>query len=367
MKGIWKYSHLLPHVEEHCKLSLGEGNTPLVKSRRIGALLGLKNLYFKLEIVNPSGSYKDRFAACAVSDLLQKKMKFCFATSSGNTGAALASYCALADIKCLMTVVDGAPIGKMKQMQVYGCQTLMVQGFGKNVEVTREVMTSLKSVAESNGTNVQISAYRFSPIGMAGIETIAFEIAESMDNQTQHVFSPAGGGGLTLALLKGFNVWQDLNPDYKIPRVHCVQPEGNDTIAGALRGGLSGAKEISSSTTSISGLQVPNVLDGDEVINLCKLANGNGYIVSDSSIYQCQLELASMEGVFCEPAGAVALAGLKKALENNEVTKQDHIICLVTGHGFKDPVSADNIALMSEDHLFLNNEQLLTYLNNQIK
>ena len=91
MKGIWKYSHLLPQVDESCKLTLGEGGTPLVKSRSLGPALGLENLYFKLEMLNPTGSYKDRFAAIAVSDLLQKKMRFCLATSSGNPGAALAA------------------------------------------------------------------------------------------------------------------------------------------------------------------------------------------------------------------------------------------------------------------------------------
>src|SRR5690606_34975203 len=99
---------------------LGEGNTPLVKSRQLGPALGLPNLYFKLEMLNPSGSYKDRFAASAVSELLDKDLKFCLATSSGNTGAALAAYCAAADIKCFLAIVDGAPSGKLQQMQVYG-------------------------------------------------------------------------------------------------------------------------------------------------------------------------------------------------------------------------------------------------------
>lgn len=338
----------------------------MIKSRRIGPSMGLRNLYFKLELVNPSGSYKDRFAACAVSDLLQKQMKFCLATSSGNTGAALAAYCAVADIKCLMTVVDGAPIGKMKQMQVYGCQTLMVKGFGKDVQVTDETMANLKLAAETHGTNVQISAYRYSPVGMAGVQTIAYEIGETMLNQTDHVFSPAGGGGLTLAILRGFNTWKDFNPGFKIPQVHCVQPEGNDTISGPLRNGFFAANEIALSTTSISGLQVPNVLDGDEVVNMCKQINGTGYTVTDKSVYECHQELASQEGVFCEPAGAVALAGLKRAVENNEVNKQDYIICLVTGHGFKDPISADKIAEHAKGHYFMNSEQSSSYIDTQI-
>jgi threonine synthase len=366
LKGIWKYSHLLPQVEESCKLTLGEGGTPLVRSKRLGPAMGLNNLYFKLEMLNPSGSYKDRFAAVAVSDLLQNKKKFCLATSSGNTGAALAAFSAAADIKCFLMVVDGAPTGKMKQMQVYGCQTLMVRGFGKDVEISKDIMFKLKELAESHQTIIQISAYVYSPVGMAGVQTIAYEIAEDLHNKADHVFSPAGGGGLTLALAKGFNVWKDQIPDFKIPRLHCVQPEGNDTISGPLRIGLSAALEITRSTTLVSGLQVPNILDGNEVISMCKSTKGTGYTVSDQLIYQCQEELAKEEGIFCEPAGAVALAGLKLALENREINTNDHIICIVTGHGFKDPVSADKIAADTTDNYFTDNNVCFSYINSQI-
>ncbi len=366
MKGIWKYSHLLPYIEENCKITLGEGGTPLVRSRRLGPAMGLSNLYFKLEMVNPSGSYKDRFAASAVSDLLQQKMRFCLATSSGNTGAALAAYCAAADIKCYLTVVDGAPAGKMKQMQVYGCETLMVKDFGKNGHVTKAIMADLQKTAESFGTAVQISAYQYSPIGMAGVQTIAYEIAESMLNATDHVFSPAGGGGLTLAVIKGFNKWKDATPGYRVPRVHCVQPAGNDTISGALRKGFTNAEEITASTTTISGLQVPSVLDGNDVITMCRATKGTGYTVADELIYQCQQELAHHEGVFCEPAGAVALAGLKNALANNEINKNDNIVCLVTGHGFKDAVSADNIASDAANYYFMDGAESFEYINSRI-
>lgn len=366
MKGIWKYSHLLPQINESCKLTLGEGGTPLLKSKRIGPELGLNNLHFKLEMLNPSGSYKDRFAAVAVSDLLQNKKNFCLATSSGNTGAALAAYTAAADIKCLLMVVDGAPTGKMKQMQVYGCQTLMVRGFGKEVEISKDIMLKLKELAESHQTIIQISAYAYSPVGMAGVQTIAYEIAEDLHNKTDHIFSPAGGGGLTLALLKGFKIWKDHVHGFRIPRVHCVQPEGNDTISGPLRIGLSSALEISGSNTTISGLQVPNVLDGNEVMRMSKTVKGMGYTVSDQSIYQCQEELAKEEGIFCEPAGAVALAGLKSALVNKEIDKNDHVICLITGHGFKDPVSADKISAHTIDKYFSDNNACFSYLNSQI-
>lgn len=354
-------------MEESCKLTLGEGETPLVKSRQLGPMLGLDNLYFKLELINPSGSYKDRFAASAVSNLLMKDIGFCLATSSGNTGSALSAYCAAAGLKCYLTVVDGAPLGKMQQMQVYGAETLTVKDFGKSSQVTGEVFSVLHATADRYGTSVQISAYRYSPLGMAGVQTIAYEIAERLPHTTAHVFSPAGGGGLTLAVAKGFQVWKERFPEYRTPRVHCVQPLGNNTISSPLREGLSEAQEISQATTSISGLQVPSVIDGNEVITACRASGGNGYAVSDALVYKCQEQLAGKEGIFCEPAGAVSLAGLVLALEKKEIDKKEPVVCLVTGHGFKDPNSAEKLAGKAGDHYFKNTQEILTYLKAQIE
>ncbi len=366
MNGIWKYSHLLPPIKERYQLSLGEGRTPLVRSKQLGPLLGLDNLYFKLELVNPSGSYKDRFAACAVSDLLQRNLKFCLATSSGNTGAALAAYCAAAGIKCFLTVVDGAPSGKLQQMQVHGSETMMVKDFGKKPDVSREVFFGLNALAEKHRTSVQISAYRYSPLGMAGVQTIAYEIAEEFSHEVVNVFSPVGGGGLTLALTKGFQAWKEHHPKFNSPRVHCVQPNGNNTVSGPLRNGLTKAQAVNESTTSISGLQVPNIIDGDEVIDNCRETEGTGYTVTDSLVYEYQELLATKEGIFCEPAGAVALAGLVEALRNNEINKTDHIVCLVTGHGFKDPASTKEIAEKTNGQFFTQVHETLGYIESQI-
>lgn len=367
MKGIWTYSHLLPPIAEKHQLSLGEGNTPLVKSRRIGPELGLDNLYFKLEITNPSGSYKDRFAALAISDMLQHNNKFCLATSSGNTGSALAAYCAVAAIRCFLAIVDGAPSGKLRQMRVYGASTIMIKDFGLDERVTAQIFSGLKATADKYGSQVQISAFHYSPVGMAGVQTIAYEIAEALPHQNMHVFCQAGGGGLTLAVARGFSIWKKRYPGSGSVRVHCVQPEGNNTIAGALRGGKDKAISRAHSTTTISGLQVPGVIDGDEVISICRQSGGNGYVVKDAAIYRCQADLAGKEGLFCEPAGATALAGLKRAVALGEVDRKEPVVCLITGHGFKDPVSAETIAAQSKDQYFNSAEETFRYMESEIK
>lgn len=330
-------------------------------------MLGLENLYFKLEMLNPSGSYKDRFAASAVSQLLDRGLGFCLATSSGNTGAALAAYCAAANIKCYLAIVDGAPLGKVQQMQLYGAETLMVRGFGISQQVSTEVFSGLQETAAKYGTLVQISAYRYSPFGMAGVQTISYEIARELPEGDAHIFSPAGGGGLTLAVARGFDIWKEYHPEYKKPRVHCVQPKGNDTISTALRSGGLHAQSVLKSMTSISGLQVPNVIDGDEVIGLCRSNRGTGFSVEDALIYECQRKMAEHEGIYCEPAGAVALAGVMDALERNEINSDDQTVCLVTGHGFKDPASAEKIAGKDRGKYFNTSDETLAFIESHLR
>lgn len=367
MKGIWKYSHLLPSVNEEAKITLGEGNTPLVKSNRLGKQWGLDHLYFKLEQTNPTGSYKDRFAAFAIADLIQKKSPVCIATSSGNAGSALSAYAAAAGIHCFLAIVDGAPAGKLIQMRAYGAETLMVKGFGLDVQVTNEVMDGLRELAKGLQIPVHISAFHYSPLAMDGVQTIAFEIAEELPDFRGHIFPPVGGGGMTLAMIKGFKKWKEVHAGYRIPSVHCVQPEGNDTIASALRNGKSKAQSVEKSLTAVSGLQVPNVIDGDWLIQECRDTGGTGYAVSDEDVYRCQEDMAKMEGIYAEPAGAVALAGVMKALKNGEISRYDQVICIVTGHGFKDPSSVERIAKLAKDQYFQTAGETLVYIQSQLK
>lgn len=335
MRTIWTYKNHLPEVAEQHRILLGEGQTPLIRSKSIGPRLGLPELYFKLENLNPTGSYKDRFAAVLTATMNAAGQKVCIATSSGNTGAALAAYCAAAGMRCLLVVVDGAPMPKVRQMQLYGAEIMMVKGFGKDPAVTTGVFNMLERICAAQRLPLPISAYRYCAAGMEGVQTMAYEILEDMQASLHHIFVPAGGGGLTLAIAKGL-------AKYNAPvRVNCVQPEGNDTIATALRTGAAGARAVTASTTLVSGLQVASVIDGNEVIAHCRTNNGNGYTVTDMDVFKWQQALAQTEGIFTEPAGAVALAGLEDALRRKEVSPHERVVCLVTGSGFKDMASVD--------------------------
>lgn len=343
---MWKYEKYLPKVDESNRLNLGEGGTPLIKSKSIGLKLGLNSLYFKLENLNPTGSYKDRFASVFVSRMKEQGQTLCVATSSGNTGAALSAYSAAAGIQCVLAIVDGAPIPKIKQMQLYGANTIMVEKFGIDPEITRSVFEQLEQLTSNLNLPLPVSAYLYCAEGMMGVQTIMYEILDQIN--ADHVFCPAGGGGLTLAMAKGaieFSIQNGLN---KMPKVHCVQPEGNDTMASALRNGLPVANPVKNAFTKVSGLQVPSVLDGDLVIETCRKIGGTGYVVTDESVFEFQKLLAQSEGIFCEPAGAVALAGLNIAINNQEIDAKENIVCLITGSGFKDVQSVDKYFGLNE-------------------
>jgi threonine synthase len=342
--SIWQWQEFLPSVPSHHRVTLGEGNTPLVASRRLGPAAGLPDLHFKLELTNPTGSYKDRFAASAISHMRARGESLCVATSSGNTGSALAAYCAAADMRCRIAIVETAPQSKLVQMLAYGAELFRIERFGMDPDITERTFDVLQAAAAAPRAALQISAFKYSPLGMAGVETISFEVASQCENVTD-VFVPAGGGGLTLAVARGFQQLVACGRLAACPRVHCVQPVGNDTIAGPLRAGAKRATNVQC-TSGISGLQVPTVIDGDEVIAACRAAGGTGFTVTDENVYTMQRRLAREEGVFCEPAGAVAVAGAMVALASGEIQTNATVVCLVTGSGFKD---SDSAARMVKD------------------
>ncbi|HUQ70919.1 MAG TPA: pyridoxal-phosphate dependent enzyme [Planctomycetaceae bacterium] len=343
--SIWTWSRWLAPVPESARLTLGEGNTPLIRSRRLGPSVGLKNLFFKLEFTSPTGSYKDRFAVTAVSDMVANGKSVCIATSSGNTGAALAAYCAVAGIQCEIAIVEGAPIGKLRQMLAYGAKLFRVRSFGTDSRVSGAVWDLLGQLSRRPEAALQISAFCFSPVGMSGVYSLSHELAAEAEQPWDHVFCMAGGGGLVLAVARGFEQALSAGTLSRLPRTECVQPAGNDTIAGALRAGRDESVAVDC-TSKISGLQVPNVVDGNAVIAACRRNGGTGHLVEDTFVWETQKRLAREEAIFSEPAGATAVAGCLQAAMRGELDPHAYICCLVTGSAFKDPPSVE---VMTQD------------------
>lgn len=340
--STWRWADWIEPVPPAARITLGEGNTPLIPSKKIGPQAGLRNLSFKLETANPTGSFKDRFAAVAISHMVAGGRYLCVATSSGNTGSALAAYCAAAGVTCRIAVVETAPERKLRQMMACGAEIFRVRGFGLDPNITGRTFESLRRIGRQPGAAIQISAYVYSPAGMSGVQTISHELVEQSAEPIDHVFCPAGGGGLTLAVARGFAQMVERGRLPASPAIECVQPEGNNTISGPLRDGAERAREVDC-TTEISGLQVPNVNDGHLVIEECRPTGGTGHLVTDADVWELQKRLAREEGIFCEPAGAVALAGALQAASEEIIDPDARIVCLVTGSGFKDEASVDRM------------------------
>lgn len=314
------------------RVTLGESNTPLVESVSIGRKRGLR-LFFKMEMCNPTGSYKDRFAAAEVGSFLQRGVRACVATSSGNTGAALAAFTARYGIACAILVNEAAPQGKLQQMLGHGARVFRVKNFITSPEVTSRVYQRLGKMAEENFIPLVVSAYRYCPEGMKGVEGISAELAAQSEEAFDHIFVPVGGGGLFTAVCRGLS-----NLAGKRPKVHAVQPLGCATVVSAFEEERDEIIPIAS-TTRISGLAVPFDIDASAALAELRKNGGRGIAVSDDEVFVAQKKLLREEGIWCEPAGAAALAGCVRAVSEGWISPGEKVACLVTGHGFKDPDS----------------------------
>ena len=303
---------------------MGQGNTPLIPSSHT------PTLFFKLENCNPSGSYKDRFVAAEVADILARGSRSCVATSSGNTGSSLAAYCARYGLRCLILVNQDAPEGKLAQMRAHGAIVIRIPHFVTSPEVTETVFSQLREFSEMTGASLVVSAFRYCPVGMRGVQGISPEIATQLP-EVEHVFVPVGGGGLYSAVVQGFK------ETHRMPMIHGVQPEGCPTVLDAFQN--SRDVRVVESVTRISGLSVPFDIDATLALGLARKHQGMVLGVSDAEVFEAQRLLLRTEGVYAEPAGAAAFAGYRKAVAAGTIDPQSRAVCLVTGSGFKDPAS----------------------------
>ncbi|THF77314.1 threonine synthase [Cohnella fermenti] len=342
-QGIWKYAALLPNVPASSRIELGEGGTPLVRSVSLGKRLGIEQLYFKYEGGNPTGSYKDRIAAMGVSWALAQGKAACIGTSSGNAGAAAAAYAARAKLPYHLFVLENMAEAKLAQVLAYGADVRKVVGFGYSPEVGEEVFDRVVAASKEHNWEIMVTAFRFNPYAMEGVKTIAYEIAEQLgEAAAARVYSPAGGGGLYVGIWKGFDELSRLGLATGKPHMVAVQPDGCSNIARAYKLGEKHPAP-GPATSRISGLQVPNPPDGEAALALMAAGDGSSVSVADGDIYTAQRMLAEEEGIFCEPAGATALAGLIRERDNGRTFDSGPVVCIVSGVGFKDGASVEEM------------------------
>ncbi|MGQ0568635.1 MAG: threonine synthase [Armatimonadota bacterium] len=349
--GLGRFLPLLP--VEALPAAMGEGGTPLVESLRVGPGLGVR-LYFKLESLNPTGSYKDRIASIGAALAVAHGRTALAATSSGNAGAAIAAYAARAGLAAILLVPHEAPAAKLAQIRSYGATVVAVRGVLSHPEGSSKMFGAVMHACARHGWLPMITAHRYAPAAMEGVKTLAFEIVEAMGAGPDRVYVPVGGGGLFAATWRGFVQAHTMGWADRTPRMIAVQPEGCAPIVQAALGQLHSQHARSShvgsppafsayglsargSTTAISGLQVANPPDDDLVLQALDASRGEAIAVSDDAIYKAQWRLAREEAIFAEPAAATALAGLLVDASAGRVRDGEAIVCLVTGSGFKDP------------------------------
>jgi threonine synthase len=355
-QGVWKYWRLLPRVPKHQRIDLGEGSTPLIRSRRLAKKLNVGELLFKYEGGNPTGSYKDRIAAVGVSWALANGREACIGTSSGNAGAAVAAYAARAGIPYHLFVLEHMAEAKLAQVLAYNALVRKVERFGTDPQVGDKVFHHLFAAAGRHGWEVMITAFRYNPYAMEGVKTISFELADQAGGAPCRVFVPTGGAGLYAGIWKGFDELYGRGWIAKKPELVAVQSAGCSNIARAFEAGSLTPAE-GASTSQISGLQVPNPPDGGIALGMMAQGDGSAMAVADEEIWEAQRLLAEEEGLFCEPAAAASVAGLIKRCREQGGMQDEQAVCVITGVGFKDEkrllqmVQGKQVPLLQADDL----------------
>ncbi|MEM2897433.1 MAG: threonine synthase [Candidatus Bathyarchaeia archaeon] len=335
--SVWKYEELLPISDKKNIVSLNEGGTPLINSKRLSKLLGLKSLHLKDETRNPTASFKDRTMTVGVSKALEFGVVTVVTASSGNAAAALAAYSANAGLNTYAFVLEAATLGKIAQLMLCGAKVIKFKGLEKGIDPTVKM---LKEVHEKYGWYPCPSFGPFNPYQFEGAKTLGYEIIEQLGWKTPDwVIIPVGAGGLLAGNWKGFKEYKTLGFVNDAPKIAAIQSEGCAPLVRAFRKGVSPFKiePWESPKTVATGLMDPFPWDGDAALLALKESMGIAETVSDSEILEAQKLLAKTEGIFAEPSGITSLAGLIKLLNLGAIGKDEEIVVEITGSGLKDP------------------------------
>ena len=315
------YPDLLPVTSATPIITMGEGDTPLVRSNRLGRELGCTELYFKLEGCNPTGSFKDRGMVMAIAKALEEGTKAIMCASTGNTSASAAAFGAYCDIPTFVLIPKGeVAMGKLAQAMIYGAKVIMINGnFDAALGMVRE-FTQRNDVTLVNSVN---------PHRIEGQKTAAFEIVDKLGGAPDMLFIPVGNAGNITAYWKGFREYQDLGRSQALPRMMGFQAEG---AAPIVRG-----EPVARPQTIASAIRIGNPATWNGAIEARDGSGGVIDAVSDDEILEAYRLLANKEGIFCEPASAASFAGLMKMHRQGMDLSDKRIVCICTGNGLKDP------------------------------
>ncbi len=321
---IGKYAEFLPVTEQTPVISLSEGNTPLIYASKLSSLVGNGiSVYLKYEGLNPTGSFKDRGMTMAISKAKEEGSQAVMCASTGNTSASAAAYSAKAGLKCIVLIPKGAiALGKLAQALIHGAQVLAVDGnFDQALELVREI-TDKYPVTLVNSLN---------PYRIEGQKTAAFEVCDYLGDAPAFLAIPVGNAGNITAYWKGFNEYAQSGKIKSLPKMLGFQAEGSAPIVLG--------KIIKDPKTIATAIKIGNPASWKRAEAARDESGGLINMVSDDEILKAYSLLAATEGIFVEPASAASVAGVLKLAASGyfENAGRANLVCVVTGHGLKDP------------------------------
>jgi len=334
--GVWKYRELLPVGLSTEPVSLGEGATPMHKAKTLATSIGLSNLFLKDDGRNPTGAFKDRGSTVGMTVAVERGVRAVGTVSHGNMGTSVAVYAARAGRTCYIIAPEGIVSARLLYLSVYGAKVIQVVGRYDSM-----YDESLR-IAEKHGV---LFINCDNPFRIEGQKTLAFEIVEDLGwNVPDWVVAPVSSGGMVSALYKGFLEFKELGIVPDIPRIAVVQPEDAQPVVSAFEKGAESIRRVNHEFTSIvRSLGNPYPPSGNRVLRLLRELDGTAIAVPDEEVTAAQRDLARMEGILAEPAGAIALAGLRRLIKLGKVNKDEKVVLIVSGFGFRDPGDADKL------------------------
>ena len=326
---LWRYREVLPVEHDENVINLGEGFTPLVRASRLGAQLGLSELYIKDEGQNPTQSFKARGMAAAVSMAKELGVKKLAVPSAGNAAGALAAYAARAGLEAHIFMPRDTPRANVIECEQTGAHVTLMDGLITDcgAEVGRR--------KEAEGW-FDVSTLK-EPYRIEGKKTMGYELAEQFDWELPDVIIyPTGGGTGLIGMWKAFDEMEQMGwIGPARPRMVTVQASGCAPIVKAFDAGERFAQEFPDAATVASGLRVPKAIGDFLILDAIRASKGTAVAVTDQELIDATREIGAAEGVFCAPEGAACLPALRKLLATGEVTKNERIVLFNTGAGVK--------------------------------
>jgi threonine synthase len=328
-RGLWRWAELLPVRKERYRLTLGEGDTPLLPARRLGREMGLPHLFIKDESSNPSGSFKARGLCVAVARALELGRNEFVIPTAGNAGGALAFYAARGGARAHVFMPEDAPRANQAEVRASGADLVLVDGL---------ISDAARLAAETaKGKRwFDISTFK-EPYRCEGKKTMGLELAEAFGWVLPDViFYPTGGGTGLVGMWKAFEELEALGwIGAKRPRMVSVQSSGCAPVVRAFREGKERAEPWIHAETIAAGLRVPNVFADRLILRALRESGGTAIAVPDEEILSARSDLARLEGLLACPEGAATLAALRHLLADGWLQKNETIVLFNTGSGLK--------------------------------